>query len=112
MVKSSVQKFGLKRFALALLLAGVMVLGAALPSFAATCLQSDGHQLCLLKIERSAKRYWEYWATVQIDGVTQPKTVYDCRYRVTIAPNQTRTRFSETGIGPLVCRLYKGGQLS
>jgi hypothetical protein len=112
MVKSSIQGWGLKRFTLVLLLVGTIVIGAAFPGWAATCRQSDGHRQCLLKIERSAKHYWEYWATVQIDGVTQPKTIYDCRYRVTISPNQTRTQFSDTDIGALVCRLYKGEQVS
>jgi hypothetical protein len=112
MVKSSIQGWGLQRFALVLLLVGVTMFGAAFPGLAATCRQSDGHQLCLLKIERSAKHYWEYWATLQIDGVTQPKTIYDCRYRVTIGLNQSRTRFSDTDIGALVCRLYKGERVS
>jgi hypothetical protein len=98
---------------LGIVLLFLLLLGLSGPSLAGTCTrtssQAGSHQICILKIERSAKKYWEYWAVVQVDGVTQPKTVYDCRARVSIRPDQTRAPFTDAG--PLVCRLYKGSSV-
>ncbi|NEP63146.1 MAG: hypothetical protein F6K31_40605 [Symploca sp. SIO2G7] len=37
------------------------------------------HQVCVLKITRSAKYYWEYRAVVQIDDKRRPMGRYNCR---------------------------------
>lgn len=39
------------------------------------------HQVCILKITRSAKYYWEYRAVVQIDDQRRPMARYNCRTR-------------------------------
>lgn len=45
------------------------------------CQVVAGRKVCLLKLDRSAKNYWEYRALVAVDGVEQPKFRYDCRQR-------------------------------
>jgi hypothetical protein len=84
-------------------------LGLTQPTLGATCRQTASHQICLLKIERSAKHYWEYWAVVSVDGVVLPKTVYNCRDQTSTAPRQGPARFVADGPGPLVCKLYRAG---
>lgn len=45
------------------------------------CQEVAGRNVCLLKLDRSAKNYWEYRALITVDGVEQPKFRYDCRQR-------------------------------
>jgi hypothetical protein len=55
------------------------------PAIAATCRKFQGQQICLERIQRSAKYHWQYRVTLRIDDVWQPLTLYDCR-DLTIAP--------------------------
>ena len=41
--------------------------------------QSVTHHVCILKITRSAKYYWEYRAIVKIDDHKRPMGRYNCR---------------------------------
>lgn len=43
------------------------------------CRSVAEHQVCVLKITRSAKYYWEYRAEVQVDDVQRPMGRYNCR---------------------------------
>ena len=43
------------------------------------CRKVAEHQVCILKITRSAKYFWEYRAVVQIDDQRRPMARYDCR---------------------------------
>ncbi|MEO0868756.1 MAG: hypothetical protein AAFY17_09975 [Cyanobacteria bacterium J06642_11] len=45
------------------------------------CRTIDNHQVCILKITRSAKYYWEYRAIVKIDDKQRPMGRYNCRTR-------------------------------
>ena len=45
------------------------------------CRSVAEHQVCVLKITRSAKYYWEYRAEVQIDNERRPMGRYNCRTR-------------------------------
>ncbi|MGB5772426.1 MAG: hypothetical protein WBM32_21545 [Crocosphaera sp.] len=71
------------------------------------CRQINDHQICIVKIKRSAKNYWEYRTKVRIDGETRPTEIYNCRkgYRFTqvgdIIP------FKSDGVGNLICRTLK-----
>ncbi|NEZ60273.1 hypothetical protein D0962_33300 [Leptolyngbyaceae cyanobacterium CCMR0082] len=42
------------------------------------CRTVDNHQVCVLKITRSAKYYWEYRAVVQVDDTRRPMGRYNC----------------------------------
>ncbi|ESA38893.1 hypothetical protein N836_30665 [Leptolyngbya sp. Heron Island J] len=43
------------------------------------CRTVADHQVCVLKITRSAKYYWEYRAVVQVDQQHRPMARYNCR---------------------------------
>lgn len=43
------------------------------------CRTVADHQVCVLKITRSAKYYWEYRAVVQVDDQRRPMARYNCR---------------------------------
>ena len=55
----------------------------------------SGHQVCVLRIKRSAKYYWEYRTTLSVDGKKQPEIVYDCRYFSYLQPDNTKVYFDE-----------------
>ena len=84
---------------------------------AATCQEIRGKQVCLLKLKRSAKYYYEYRATISIDGRKQPERFYDCRDlnksstrrdRYYTEPNGTKVYFrKDDPLAKSVCRLYK-----
>jgi hypothetical protein len=83
-------------------------LGLRSSALASNCqILSNGHQVCLLKINRSAKKYWEYWASISIDGVKRPVETYNCRGRTILQQDGTVLPFSQNNAGNLVCRLFK-----
>ena len=55
----------------------------------------SGHQVCVVRIKRSAKYYWEYRTTLSVDGKKQPEIVYDCRYFSYLQPDNTKGYFDE-----------------
>jgi hypothetical protein len=63
--------------------------------------------VCIDWIKRSAKRYWEYNATVSIAGVKQPTAVYDCLSRVIVEPDDTAVSFGRNDPGAVVCDLFR-----
>ena len=77
------------------------------PIEAATCKTILGKQICLLKIKRSAKYYWEYRVQLNIDKKKQPTRIYNCRYSYYFQPDKTKVYFKKDDeLGQLVCRLY------
>jgi hypothetical protein len=94
----------------------VFWLGFAPVAKAEMCRNRDGHQVCILKLQRSAKNYWEYRATVSIDGQKQSaKEIYNCGDREAYpSGNRTLTRqgkypipFKPNSPGELVCSLFQ-----
>jgi hypothetical protein len=73
------------------------------PSEAATCRQLNDRQICILTIKRSAKNYWEYRASVSIDGVVTPIEIYNCRDRIKTRKSGSIIRFEPNGAGELIC---------
>ncbi|MBD2091478.1 hypothetical protein H6F67_16665 [Microcoleus sp. FACHB-1515] len=76
------------------------------------CRSVNGQEICILSIKRSAKNYWEYRATVSIDGQARSwrsGTVsiekYNCRDRIRIRQNGRSVPFEPQGVGELLCRL-------
>ncbi len=91
-------------FSLLLVVSWIFYPGAAL---AASCYNAAGHRVCVSSIKRSAKHYWEYWATVSIDGVARPREVYNCRDRLWVQKNGKVRQFTAGDAGEIVCRLYR-----
>ncbi|WP_295622117.1 hypothetical protein [Chamaesiphon sp. GL140_3_metabinner_50] len=77
------------------------------PASAQFCRQVDGHRICILKIERSAKNYWQYQAMVSTDGIERPTASYDCRDRSITEPDGNMSLFRSRKDGDLVCSLYR-----
>ncbi|MDJ0728556.1 MAG: hypothetical protein QNJ33_01045 [Crocosphaera sp.] len=69
------------------------------------CRQMNGQQICITKIKRSAKNYWEYRAAVKIDQETRPIEIYDCRQRHRITQEGEIIPFKSDGVGKLICRV-------
>jgi hypothetical protein len=70
------------------------------------CKEIAGHQVCIRKIKRSAKNYWEYWALVEVDGQLRPKETYNCRDRILIDEDNILVPFERELAGDFVCQLY------
>ena len=90
-----------------MLLGGWLSFSFAIPAAqAAYCRTVEGHEVCILDIRRSAKNYWEYRASVSVDGVARPMAVYDCRDRTLLQSDGTRVSFRNDITGDVVCRLF------
>ena len=76
---------------------------------ARSCYQSQGHKICLERIQRSAKYHWQYKVKAAIDGQAQPLTQYNCRDRIkTLLEGPDKgipIKFSSQGIGDRICKL-------
>ncbi|RUT07123.1 hypothetical protein DSM106972_023840 [Dulcicalothrix desertica PCC 7102] len=78
----------------------------ALPAKAFTCRSDNGHKICILSIKRSAKKYWQYQASVSIDGAKTPVETYDCRQH-RIQNDGKIIPFGEDNAGALICSFFK-----
>lgn len=99
------------RFLLPIFLCFTLLLGngaIAAPAAAAQhCRTLKDKPVCIAWIKRSAKRYWEYKATVTVNGVKQATAVYDCRSRVIVEPDDTAINFGKNDPGAVVCDLFR-----
>lgn len=90
-----------------LILVLVLSLIIVAPAEAAFCRNLNDHVICILSIKRSAKYYWEYRASVSVDGVTYPIEVYNCRDRIKTKLDGTTVSFEPNGAGELICSMFK-----
>ena len=79
----------------------------ARPALASICRNSNGQQICILSIERSAKNYWEYRAAVSVNSVERPIEVYNCRNQTKIQKDSTVLPFEPNDPGELICSFFK-----
>ncbi|MGL5806312.1 MAG: hypothetical protein ACRC2R_09560 [Xenococcaceae cyanobacterium] len=79
----------------------------ASPANASFCRQVGDRNLCILSIKRSAKNYWEYRATVSVNGVKRPIEVYNCRDRLVIKQDKMTVRFKPNDAGELICKMFQ-----
>jgi hypothetical protein len=106
MLQSILRSFLLS--SLACLVFGLSLTGFARPVEAAVhCRTLKDKPVCIEWIKRSAKRYWEYKATVSIAGVKKPAAVYDCLSRVIVEPDDTAIAFGKNDPGAVVCDLFR-----
>ncbi len=66
------------------------------------CRTVDGHKICILSLQRSAKNYWEYRASVSIDQQKPTSEVFDCRPQ---NHSNQQTEPSKHEVEMLVCTL-------
>ncbi len=75
---------------------------------AAMCRDRFGETVCILKLKRSAKNYWEYRAKVSINGKKQrAKEIYNCRDRTLTRKGKYPIPFQPDSPGELVCSLFQ-----
>lgn len=79
----------------------------ASPAFAQVCRNYNGHRICIVSINRSAKNYWEYRASVSVDGKQTPIEVYNCRQKFKVQKDGTVVGFKNQDPGELICRFFK-----
>lgn len=95
--------------ALGLLAIALSLFTWAAPVWARSCHRTDGHEICLDQVQRSAKYHWRYRVNATVDGQPQPLTRYDCRDRTQTplagAQKGTVQPFSTDGVGTRVCAL-------
>jgi hypothetical protein len=72
------------------------------------CRVRYGQEVCILKLKRSAKNYWEYRAKVSIDGEQQKNLeVYNCRDRTLTRKGKYPIPFQPNSPGELVCQTFQ-----
>lgn len=92
---------------ISILLISVILFGAiASPGEAALCRSVDSHQVCVIKIKRSAKYYWEYRTVVTVDGGKKALEIYNCRDRTVTIKNKYPIRLKPNSIGELICSKF------
>ena len=85
----------------------VSCLAIAAPAEAAYCKSISGKEVCVLKLKRSAKFYWEYRAKLRIDGQKVTR-FYNCRDRYYTQPDRLPRDFAKDDpLGKSVCFLYE-----
>lgn len=83
-------------------------LGFAPSANAVICGDRFGQQVCIIQLKRSAKNYWEYRATVSVDGKKQSaKEIYNCRDRTLTRKGKYPIPFKDNSPGELVCKTFQ-----
>jgi hypothetical protein len=85
----------------------ILIFLIALPANAAVCQNSQGQQICILNIQRNAKKYWEYRVIVSIDGIAQSLKIYNCRSRYRVSKDKVIVSFEQNDVGNLICNILK-----
>jgi hypothetical protein len=82
-------------------------LGPAVPTAQAAdyCRLWQGRQICLERVQRSAKKHWEFRATARVDGIDRPRAAYNCRRRIWVGLDGIRHNFEAHGPGDFICNL-------
>ncbi len=82
------------------------------PAWAAvSCRQVNGHRICILRIKRSAKNYWQYQARLTVDGEQRPMELYDCRDRLRLPKDGTIIPYWQDDAVDVVCTLFRKREL-
>lgn len=102
-----VKNFDMVKCTALLLLLTLSLFAVVLPAEASFCRHSNDHLICILSIKRSAKNYWEYRATVNVDGVKRSIEVYNCRDRIRVRKDGTVVPFEPNGPGELICGFFQ-----
>ena len=89
-----------------ILLIATICLTEVPPAWASFCRNYHENSICIVDIKRSAKYYWEYRASVRINGVTRPREIYNCRTRRRITTDKNVVPFEPNGAGELICSLF------
>lgn len=83
----------------------LMVVMDAEDAIAASCTTTSSHTICVNRIKRSAKQFWEYRAAVTVDGVDREVEVYNCRDRQRVNSEGRVVPFELGGAGEVICKM-------
>ncbi|MGM3307308.1 hypothetical protein ACSQ6I_15265 [Anabaena sp. WFMT] len=92
---------------LVILLLLIFSVSCTSPALANVCRHYNGHEICILSIKRSAKKYWEYRAAVSVDGVKTPVEIYNCHAKFKVNKDKTLTQFKENSPGEMICSFFQ-----
>lgn len=70
------------------------------------CHQYQGHEVCIERIKRSGRNYWEYLVKLRIDQQIQPFERYDCRHRQRIDREGFIEPFKVDDVGEFICGYF------
>jgi hypothetical protein len=90
-----------------ILLFMIMSFGFMSPALAVVCRNYDEHEICILSIKRSAKKYREYRASVSVNGKKKPVEIYNCRGKFKINKDGNVEQFTENSPGEMICSFFK-----
>ncbi|MGK7932470.1 MAG: hypothetical protein AB4041_13705 [Microcystaceae cyanobacterium] len=82
----------------------VAILAMIQPAYALPCYHYHGNEICILRLKRSAKNYWEYRGSAKLNGKLLPNTIYNCRNRIKIFKNGDKLPFQPDGVGEFICQ--------
>ncbi|MEG3440218.1 hypothetical protein V0288_24030 [Pannus brasiliensis CCIBt3594] len=77
------------------------------PASADFCRAYQGREICILRIQRSAKNYREYRAVVKVDGVKRSLETYDCRQKIRVSRSGEIVPFTEDSTGESICQVLE-----
>ncbi|AUT02839.1 hypothetical protein CLI64_21895 [Nostoc sp. CENA543] len=106
-VAAECERLMMKKYGVILLIL-IVSFSWASPTWAIVCRNYEGHEICILSIKRSAKKYWEYQASVSVDGVKTPVEIYNCRGKFKLQKDRTVIPFTENSPGEMICSFFKG----
>jgi hypothetical protein len=75
-------------------------------AFATVCDRRNDQSICVDRIQRSAKNYWEYRVRLTVNGIVQPTVFYDCRRRQKSQANGIWVDLVEDRVDRLACSLW------
>jgi len=75
-------------------------------SSALTCRDYEGREVCINRIKRSARNYWEYRVDLTIDGQRQSSDLLDCRNHQRIDRDGFIEPFAPDDVGWFVCQYF------
>ncbi|TAE60929.1 MAG: hypothetical protein EAZ76_12265 [Nostocales cyanobacterium] len=96
----------MKKYLLILLLL-IFSLSFTFPASAMVCRKYQNQEICILSIKRSAKKYWEYRASVSINGTKTPVEIYNCRGKFKVNKDGTVKQFEDNSPGELICGFFQ-----
>ncbi|MEL6438790.1 MAG: hypothetical protein AAFQ80_05980 [Cyanobacteria bacterium J06621_8] len=86
----------------------ILCLGFPLSADASMCGKRNGQEVCIIKLKRSAKNYWEYRAKITIDGARQKDVeIYNCRDRTLTRKGKYPIPYKSGSPGELVCQTFQ-----
>ncbi len=85
----------------------ILIFLVTFPAQASFCKSVVTQKVCILSIDRSAKKYWEYQAQLMVDNIVQPRAVYNCRENLWLQPNGKWEKFADGSANAVACSLFR-----